>query len=126
MVKVNDLVDGNVVKSRRARLGISQAVLAKKVAELSGKTFSQQALAKFEKGGESTQAVSILLALDELEREAGIAYISPRRPLSMQADIEKLSDSQLKATIISIVDQLSARDSIELAQMILERAKQQI
>lgn len=41
----------SIIKNRRKELGLSQGDVAKKVAALAGKTFSQQAYAKAEKEG---------------------------------------------------------------------------
>jgi hypothetical protein len=64
------------VKARRLALNMSQGALAKLVRQLSGsEKFTQQALAKFESkpGAQSAYLHYIIQALNQAEREAGIA-----------------------------------------------------
>lgn len=107
-----------LVKKRRKALGLSQAVVAARVKELSGTDFTQQSLARFENkpGAQSTFLHYILRTLDEAEGKtlpsANVAMVRDGDPPAYAeivsklhtADAQgKLSDS-LRSAILNMID----------------------
>ena len=113
-------VDGTTLKARRKRLGLTQEAVAKRVRELSGDRFSQQALAKFESGNaaKSGFSVYIIQALDEAERDRGVSGGPSLALAPSPATITAPSKSEYG----SLAEGISPEGFMELVERYLSRA----
>lgn len=118
-------ISGEMIRKRREAIGASQEDLAQRVRELSEQKFSQQALMKFERGGNSAFTVWIIEAIAELENEYGLnkSTIPTGPTMSLEGRIDMLSATQLRELIQEVSSRLPPRDAIEMAQILLSRAK---
>lgn len=122
MVNIRDMVDGKAAKARRMRLGISQADVAERVAKISGKKFSQQALGKFENTSSSAYAIYILKALDEFEQESGLGFLETEPAYEVRESIAEWRTDDLERVLDQIIDGLDREEALEVATRVMQRA----